>query len=144
MTRPTAATVTVLVLAALAGAAPPPESSAPDLARRFADDVAVLASDEMEGRGLGTAGLGRAADWIEKRLRDIGLRPAFGDSYRQPFDVKTGVALEEGNALEGVAGEAWVPLGMSSSGMRHTNRSLPIPDLRLFSSRGDPQVRLSP
>ena len=86
------------------------------MTRRFADDVAVLASDEMEGRGLGTAGLGRAADWIEKRLRAIGLRPAFGESYRQPFEVKTGVALEDGNAIEGVAEDDWVPLGMSSSG----------------------------
>ncbi|HEY7529412.1 MAG TPA: peptidase M28, partial [Gemmatimonadota bacterium] len=87
-----------------------------DLARRFAQDVAVLASDEMEGRGLGTAGLGRAADWIEKRLRALSLRPAFGGSYRQPFEVKTGVTLERGNALDGVPEDQWVPLGMSSSG----------------------------
>ncbi|HEY6097844.1 MAG TPA: M28 family peptidase, partial [Anaeromyxobacter sp.] len=78
--------------------------------------MAVLASDEMEGRGLGTAGLGRAADWIEKRVREIGLRPAFADGYRQGFDVKTGVALEEGNALEGVPNDSWTPLGMSSAG----------------------------
>ena len=48
------------------------------LARRFERDVDVLAADEMEGRGLGTAGLGRAADWIEERLRALGLAPAFG------------------------------------------------------------------
>jgi hypothetical protein len=104
-----------LAAAALSGAASP-EVKEPDLARRFAADVAVLASDEMEGRGLGTAGLGRAAAWIEKRLRALSLRPAFAEGYRQPFEVKTGVALENGNALEGVAGDAWVPLGMSSSG----------------------------
>ena len=116
MSRSTAALAAALVLAALAGAASPPESSPPDLARRFADGVAVLASDEMEGRGLGTAGLGRAADWIEQRLRAASLRPAFADSYRQRFEVKTGVALEDGNALEGVGSDAWTPLGMSSSG----------------------------
>jgi hypothetical protein len=97
---------------------------ATDLAPRFARDVAVLASDEMEGRGLGTAGLGRAADWIEKRVRAIGLAPAFPGGYRQDFDVKTGVALEEGNALEGVAIDSWVPLGMSSPGAsRASSRS---------------------
>ena len=30
--------------------------------------------------------------------------------------MKTGVALEDGNALEGVASDSWIPLGMSSSG----------------------------
>ena len=98
------------------GAAPASKPVTADLAPRFARDVAVLASDEMEGRGLGTAGLGRAADWIEKRVRAIGLAPAFPSGYRQAFDVKTGVALEEGNALEGVAIDSWVPLGMSSPG----------------------------
>jgi TolB protein len=112
---PAIALAPVLVLAALAHASPP-ESGPPDLARRFAEDVAVLASDEMEGRGLGTAGLGRAADWIEARLRATSLRPAFADSYRQAFQVKTGVTREDGNVLAGVADDAWVPLGMSSSG----------------------------
>jgi Tol biopolymer transport system component len=95
-----------------------PSSSSPknDLASRFARDVAVLASDEMEGRGLGTAGLGRAADWIEKRVRAAGLAPAFPGGFRQDFEVKTGVALEEGNALDGVASDSWIPLGMSSPG----------------------------
>jgi Tol biopolymer transport system component len=114
MTRCTAA-LTVLCLSGLAGLAP---ASSPDLARRFAEDVAVLSADDMEGRGLGTAGLGRAADWIERRLRELSLRPAFATGFRQPFEVKTGVALEDGNgnALQGVARDAWVPLGMSSSG----------------------------
>ncbi|HYU41521.1 MAG TPA: M28 family peptidase [Vicinamibacteria bacterium] len=108
-----AAALAVNALALAAAAADPPAAAG---AARFARDVAVLASDEMEGRGLGTAGLGRAADWIEKRVREIGLPPAFPDGYRQGFEVKTGVALEAGNVLEGVASEAWTPLGMSSSG----------------------------
>jgi hypothetical protein len=107
--------VLVFPLSALGAVAGTPPSTG-DLALRFARDVAVLASDDMEGRGLGTAGLGRAADWIEKRVRAIGLQPAFPGGYRQDFEVKTGVAREEGNAIEGVAGDAWVPLGMSSSG----------------------------
>jgi Tol biopolymer transport system component len=114
MTRANA--VPLLVLLGASAVAPSEPSRPPDLARRFAADVAVLASDQMEGRGLGTAGLGLAADWIEQRLRAVGLRPAFGGSYRQPFEVKTGVTLGEGNVLAGVAREEWVPLGMSSPG----------------------------
>ena len=87
-----------------------------DLAHTFERDVRVLASDRMEGRGLGTKGIARAADWIESQLRDA-TKPAFpGGSYRQPFDVKTGVALGRDNRLSDVAPSGWTPLGMSSSG----------------------------
>ncbi len=98
---------------------PTPASADADLqmiAGEFEAGVSILAADGMEGRGLGTAGLARAADWIEAELRRSGLEPAFDGSYRQPFDVKVGVALEEGNLLEGVAQEDWTPLGFSSSG----------------------------
>jgi Tol biopolymer transport system component/membrane-associated protease RseP (regulator of RpoE activity) len=93
------------------------------IAAEFQRDVAVLAADDMDGRGLGTAGLGRAASYIEKRLRALGFAPAFGRSYRQPFQVKAGVALgaaapdgRAANQLEGVTGGDWTPLGLSSSG----------------------------
>jgi Tol biopolymer transport system component len=91
-------------------------ASADELADRFRSDVEALASDSMEGRGLGTEGLERAADWIETRLRAGGLKPAFGTSYRQPFQVKTGVELGEGNSFRGIAPTDWVPLGFSSAG----------------------------
>jgi Tol biopolymer transport system component len=89
------------------------------LAQQFQADVKILASDRMEGRGLGTQGIERAADWIEGQLR-TSLKPAFADhSYRQPFRVKTGVARAEGNRLSGLADADWTPLGMSSSGSFH-------------------------
>jgi hypothetical protein len=96
-----------------------------DLAKRFEADVRVLAAEEMEGRGLGTKGIEKATAWIEARLRQLGLRPAFDGSYRQRFDVKTGVTLAEGNqiatsldkgAKTTVALADWTPLGFSSSG----------------------------
>ncbi len=86
-----------------------------DVAHQFEHDVRILASDRMEGRGLGTQGLERAADWIESQLRAT-LKPAFGDSYRQPFRVKTGVTRTEGNRLSGLSDSEWTPLGMASSG----------------------------
>ncbi|MBI2212287.1 MAG: M28 family peptidase [Acidobacteria bacterium] len=78
--------------------------------------VEYLADDEREGRGLGTKGIGQAAEMIETRLKDAGLAPAFGTSFRQPFRVKTGVESEAGNVLEGIDAESWTALGFSSSG----------------------------
>ncbi|MCA1611758.1 MAG: M28 family peptidase [Acidobacteria bacterium] len=106
--------VAALALPIFAGAAQGPSSD--ETAAKFSRDVTVLASDDMEGRGLGTRGLEKAADWIEGQLRSMKLRPAFGGSYRQPFDVKIGVALEPGNRLSGVADSGWSPLGFSSPG----------------------------
>ncbi len=92
-------------------------AKAPDpLEKPLREAVFALAADDMEGRGLGTAGLDRAANWIERRLRASGLAPAFGRSYRQSFPVKTGVTLGEGNSIEGLRADEWTPLGFSSSG----------------------------
>lgn len=63
--------------------------------------IRTLSADAMEGRGLNTKGLDKAADYIEKELRAAELEPAFGKSFRQKFPVKTGVALGGGNVLEG-------------------------------------------
>ncbi|HKQ20003.1 MAG TPA: M20/M25/M40 family metallo-hydrolase, partial [Candidatus Eisenbacteria bacterium] len=94
-------------------AAPAPD---PKLAASFRDAVFALAADSMEGRGIGTPGLARAAGWIEGRLRSMKLEPAFGASYRQRFPIKVGVTRKEGNRLDGVADGDWTPLGFSSNG----------------------------
>ncbi len=120
-----AITFAILSLTAAAGrgaggAEPPTVESADARAKRLAGSfqagVDVLADDAMEGRGLGTAGIRKAADWIESRMRAIGLEPAFGKSYRQTFPVKTGVSKTSGNRLDGVAEADWTPLGFSSPG----------------------------
>ena len=102
--------ITFLLLCALAAV------GGPGVATQFERDVRLLASDRMEGRGLGTHGIDLAADWIESQLGATKLQPAFGKSYRQPFQVKTGVALAAGNRLSTVADDDWTPLGMSSTG----------------------------
>src|SRR5256885_854178 len=79
-------------------------------------DVRTLAAPNMEGRGIATQGIHLAADYIERRLKSIGLQPAFGKSFREQFPIKTGVALGSGNKLEGVANTDWTPLGFSSAG----------------------------
>jgi Tol biopolymer transport system component len=78
--------------------------------------VRVLSADSMEGRGLGTAGLEKAADYLEKELRAAKLSPGFGKSFRQQFPVKTGVTLGPDNRIEGLTADEWTPLGFSSPG----------------------------
>jgi aminopeptidase YwaD len=78
--------------------------------------IRTLASDAMEGRGLGTRGLAKSADYLEAQLRDAKLQPAFGKSYRQKFPVKIGVALGSKNAAHGLSNDDWTPLGFSSPG----------------------------
>jgi Tol biopolymer transport system component len=78
--------------------------------------IRTLAADDMEGRGLNTKGLARAADYVEQQLRAAKLAPAFGKSFRQKFPVKTGVSLGAKNAIAGLSNDAWTPLGFSSPG----------------------------
>src|SRR5437867_11889548 len=86
-----------------------------NVAQQFERDVRVLASDSMDGRGLGTQGLEPAADWIETQLRDT-LKPAFPEhSYRQPYREKIGVPLVDGDRLPALPESDWTSLGMSSS-----------------------------
>lgn len=49
--------------------------------------VEVLAADNMEGRGLGSAGLKRAQDYVVANLRKQGIAPAGVNGYYQPLRV---------------------------------------------------------
>ena len=72
-----------------------------DTEQRLLKDVSVLASDEFEGRGVGTEGINKAAAYIEGIFREAGLNVTVdkGDAF-QEFEVSNGAKLEEGNALE--------------------------------------------
>jgi len=48
-------------------------------------DVRTLSAPAMEGRKVGTPGGQRARAYIAQRYAQIGLEPAFGRSYEQPF-----------------------------------------------------------
>ncbi|HEX9160259.1 MAG TPA: M28 family peptidase [Thermoanaerobaculia bacterium] len=102
------------LLLLLVAAAAPPRPATDN--QQLKHDVEFLAADAQEGRGLGTEGLARSASYLEKRMRAIGLQPAFGKSFRQQFPVKTGVSLGPSNSLQGVSREDWTPLGFSSPG----------------------------
>jgi aminopeptidase YwaD len=93
---------------------------------RYLNDIRMLASPEMEGRGAGTKGLTRAEHLIEKRYKELGLQPAGVRGYAQPFSVITGAQLKSDNSLkvEAVGSRTdlkiiddFVPFSFSSSGL---------------------------
>src|SRR2546430_8447728 len=62
--------------------------------------VEILAADDMEGRGIGTKGIEKAADYIAGEMKKAGLVPGAGDSYFQSFDMTVGVSLGSNQALD--------------------------------------------
>ncbi|MBV8781419.1 MAG: M20/M25/M40 family metallo-hydrolase [Phycisphaerae bacterium] len=63
-------------------------------------DVTYLASDALEGRGVGLPGLNRAADFIADRYRQLGLREVSGgNGYFQPFTYTLNAAVGPRSSL---------------------------------------------
>lgn len=84
--------------------------------------VRTLADPGWEGRGIGTAGIDSAAQWIASRFAAAGFSPAGENgTWFQPFEVTTGVVAEAPCALQTGGrsfslGEALQPLGFSNNG----------------------------
>ena len=68
---------TMLLVTALV--APAAQDTVEPSARRALADVRFLADDRQEGRGVGTAGLGRAGDYIRDAFARAGLQVSFQD-----------------------------------------------------------------
>jgi hypothetical protein len=62
----------------------------------YLDDIKFFASPELRGRVTGSAELEKAAAFIERRYRELGVKPA-GAAYLQPFQVTTDAALGKAN-----------------------------------------------
>jgi hypothetical protein len=64
-------------------------------------DLYYLASDRLEGRGVGTEGLDLAADFIATRFQALGLKPLPGlDGYFQPFEMTTAESIDPSTFLK--------------------------------------------
>ena len=108
----------LLSLASLAPTSAPPVATADRLRR----DVAWLADDAREGRGVGSAGLEASADYLQRRFAEVGLQtlPAL-DGYAQRFDCEIGTDAGPGTRLA-LAGDAAkvgadaVPLAFGAAG----------------------------
>ena len=62
--------------------------------------VAYLASDELEGRGVETDGIHKAADYIARRFKSAGLKPLPGvGGYLQPFTVSLNTVVGDATSL---------------------------------------------
>jgi hypothetical protein len=67
---------------------------------RLSQAARYLASDELEGRGVGTKGLDLAAAYIAQQFRDIGLKTeAYDGQPFQKFTMTTGASLGPHNEL---------------------------------------------
>lgn len=55
---------------------------------KIEEDVAFLADDALEGRQTGTAGELKAAEYIKKRFKELGLAPKGTTDFIQPFTFK--------------------------------------------------------
>jgi hypothetical protein len=79
----------LMLAGAPAGAARNNEASESRLKR----DITFLASDECEGRGPGTKGIDKAADYIAAEFKKAGLKPGGpGGSWFQPFTINLGAS----------------------------------------------------
>ncbi|MBI2827309.1 MAG: M20/M25/M40 family metallo-hydrolase [Planctomycetia bacterium] len=95
---------------------------------RLADTARFLSADELEGRGIGTAGIDKAADYIAERFSALGLKTALFDGRPfQEFNMTIGAEPGEKNhlALVGADGEqkidlefgrGFTPLSLGGSG----------------------------
>jgi hypothetical protein len=93
---------------------------------RMKRDITFLASDECEGRGPGTKGIDKAADYIAAEFKDAGLQPGGPQgSYFQPFTISGSGKLQAGElALNGPLGQTidlnrdkdFTVMGFSGSG----------------------------
>ena len=104
----------VLLVGLLAGvvrAATPP--IAPDA---LLGHIRFLASDDLRGRGNGSAGLEQAADYIAAQFGAAGLRPGGPNGeWFQPFELTAGLTIGEGNSLVVRAGARSVSLSLGDS-----------------------------
>ena len=67
-----------------------------DAEARLRSDLLYLASDECEGRGISTKGIGLAAEYVARQFQKAGLKPGGPDgTYFQPFSLAT--AAKPGN-----------------------------------------------
>src|SRR5512140_265419 len=123
--KPFALTALLLVLVQAAIAAAPPRpvaSSAPRAPDSLIDIVRTLADPRWEGRGIGTAGIDSAADYIAGLMQSFGLEPGGENGgWFQSFQVTTGVQVMEpcamaiaGKRFE--AGGDFQPIGFSTNG----------------------------
>ena len=100
----------------------PARSDDSDVGRRFLDHVKYLADDKLTGRGVGSEGIDKAAEYIAAQFKEIGLAPA-GDNgtFFQTFPLTLHRTLTDasklavsGDQVERKQGADYIPFNFSS------------------------------
>jgi len=81
-------------------------------AEEIQEHINYLASDKLEGRFTGSKGCRMAGNYIEEEFLLYGLKPAFGDSYFQPFPFVAERKLTENNRLQVTLADTEHPLAL--------------------------------
>lgn len=82
--------------------------------KRLLTDISYLASDELEGRGITTAGINKAADYIANEFKKAGLKTDLYDGtpfqkFKMPQDARLGPADKNTLTLVAPAAKNWEP-----------------------------------
>ena len=104
------AVLLALLTGAVGAATPPIEPEA------LLGHIKFLASDDLQGRGNGSAGLEQAAEYIAAQFKAAGLRPGGRNGeWFQPFELTAGLSIGEGNGFVVRAGGQSVRLSPGDS-----------------------------
>ena len=97
---PSAADSSAPALSAARSIATAPSAARSQAEARLLGDIKYLASDELEGRGIGTAGLNKAAQYIRHEFQAAGLdvTRVHGDAF-QKFNMSLPARLGTPNSL---------------------------------------------
>src|SRR4030095_5489516 len=61
--------------------------------------IKFLAADDLKGRGNGSEGLERAADYIAEQFKSAGLQPGVAGNWFQPFELNAGMLVGPNNKV---------------------------------------------
>ncbi len=115
------APVLVLIAAVWVSAAAPPDWEASGKA--WWKNVEYLASDNLEGRNVGSPGYDKAADYVRTQFAEAGLQPAGVKGFFQPVDFveasldasKSSLALVHAGHMRNISVPGEVQLGYSQN-----------------------------
>ena len=114
----------LLIVTSLAAVVPLIAGCATDLEKRFQAHIDYLASDELQGRGVGSYGIELAAKYIAEQFTQIGLEPtALNGTFFQSVPMTLRRALTKGGRLSfnGVA-----PTADSDEPLRQERDFMPL------------------
>jgi hypothetical protein len=104
--------VAVAAAAVLAGGAAAQTADLAAEGKAWWAHVQYLASDALEGRNVGTPGFDKAVEYVEGQFKQIGLKPAGTDGFRQPLQLDSRTLVPEDSALSLVRDGKETPLAI--------------------------------